>query len=137
MLEIIDFKERISCKKMYLKYILLVFLLVMSLFYINEKFKYDDYILVNGASFGEKKVVAIIQSNNLILFEKNNELYIKNEKFAYRINSIKKDKIMIDGNYNQEVIIDLDKPVSDEVFELKLITSSEPFINHLLRKLWR
>lgn len=76
MFEIIDFKKREKIHRFIITWFIYLFIVVLLLFFINERFKYEAYLYLPAVA-KEKEILIIIPNDKLSLI-KNNNIYIKN-----------------------------------------------------------
>ncbi len=134
MFEIIDFKKREKIHRFIITWFIYLFIVVLLLFFINERFKYEAYLYLPAVA-KEKEILIIIPNDKLSLI-KNNNIYIKNKKFAYKVKEINKNTILLSGKYYQEVTLSLDKAFG-EVNEVKIKLYSKKIIDIILENIWR
>ncbi len=111
--------------------------LIIGIIFINKSFKYYDFYLSKG-EYRDGGIHIYVSVDDVKKITRNDEMFINDKRFAYKIASISKDNIYSDKNYYREVTLSTtDKNVENEVVEVKIITDEKTLLEYLFETVWR
>lgn len=116
---------------------ILIFVMI-GIIFINNSFKYYKYYQ-NRGEVQEKLVVFYVLIDDVDKITKNNEILIDKDKFAYKITSIGKDNIYMNGNYYKEVKLSIDEMAKQEntIVDFKIIIEKYSLGKYVFETVWR
>ncbi|MBQ7136802.1 MAG: hypothetical protein IJO43_02345 [Bacilli bacterium] len=112
--------------------VFLVFIITFILI-INKSFKITNYYLVKGIVKDNKLnlVVSLDRKDSII---KNNYIYIDENKYKYKVESIS-DIVQENNNFYQQIILDIDVKdanlIENNVIESKFIVSKKTILEYI------
>lgn len=112
--------------------VFLVFIITFVLI-INNSFKITNYYLVKGIVKDNKLnlVVSLDRKDSII---KNNYIYIDENKYKYKVESIS-DIVQENNNFYQQIILDIDVKddnlIENNVIESKFIVSKKTILEYI------
>lgn len=103
--------------------LLLVFIMISALI-INSTFKLIDYYKVEGI-VQENKLIITAPYNRVNSIINNDYIYIQNEKYKYKVESISKDIVNVGNEFYQEIILNIEfkdrELVDNNILKIKFI----------------
>lgn len=140
MIDINDYKIlfKIKDKKIVKIWMFVLLIIIIGMIYINNRFKYYNYYS-NKGEYKNNYLDLYVLIDDLDKITENNEVYIKNKKFAYTIQEISKDNIYLNKNYYKivKIFIKSEKLIENEVIDLKIITEQSSLIEYVFKTVWR
>ena len=113
---------------------LYVFIIIILIFVITIfTYKYHSYCIMNGSMI-DNKLELLVNINDLKYLDNNNELFIDNIKYKYKISNIHED-LYKDDNYNNYKYIYLNvdnlKNVDNFIYKVKIKKESKTLAAYL------
>ena len=140
MVDINDYKMiyRLKIKGITKKWIFILLIITIGLIIINKSFKYEKYYS-SQSEVKDNYLVIYINTEEIKQITKNYELKIDNKKFAYKIKSISKENIYLNGNYYKEIKLSIEKHKlkENDVVNIKIITDEYSIIEYIFKTVWR
>lgn len=140
MVDINDYKMiyRLKIKGITKKWIFVLLIITIGLIIINKSFKYEKYYS-SQSEIKDNYLVIYVNTEEIKQITKNYELKIENKKFAYKIKSISKENIYLNGNYYKEIKLSIEKHKLQEndVVNIKIITDEYSIIEYIFKTVWR
>lgn len=140
MVDINDYKMiyRLKIKGITKKWIFVLLIITIGLIIINKSFKYEKYYS-SQSEIKDNYLVIYVNIEEIKQITKNYELKIENKKFAYKIKSISKENIYLNGNYYKEIKLSIEKHKLQEndVVNIKIITDEYSIIEYIFKTVWR
>lgn len=140
MVDINDYKMiyRLKIKGITKKWIFVLLIITIGLIIINKSFKYEKYYS-SQSEIKDNYLVIYVNTKEIKQITKNYELKIENKKFAYKIKSISKENIYLNGNYYKEIKLEIKKHKLQEndVVNIKIITDEYSIIEYIFKTVWR
>ena len=119
---LLEYKRKIS-NILTLWSLLLVFIMISALI-INSTFKLIDYYKVEGI-VQENKLIITAPYNRVNSIINNDYIYIQNEKYKYKVESISKDIVNVGNEFYQEIILNIEfkdrELVDNNILKIKFI----------------
>lgn len=135
--KIFDFEKiELSEKKINLQLLFLMIFIILALLYINENFKYENYLILNGTMIDKNKIVLLVEAEDLRTVKQNKSFNIKGKKFNYKIETISDTKIQAVGKQYNELFLKVEEEIElDEFLELSFYLSKERILNKILKEI--
>lgn len=140
MIDINDYKViyRGKIRKISKTWWKILIFVIIGIVFINNSFKYYKYYQ-NRGEVQEKLVVFYALIDDVDKITKNNEILIDKDKFAYKITSIGKDNIYMNGNYYKEVKLSIDEMTKQEntIVDFKITIEKYSLWHYVFETVWR
>lgn len=140
MIDINDYKViyRGKIRKISKTWWKILIFVIIGVIFINNSFKYYKYYQ-NRGEVQEKLVVFYALIDDVDKITKNNEILIDKDKFAYKITSIGKDNIYMNGNYYKEVKLSIDEMTKQEstIIDFRIVIEKYSLGKYVFETVWR
>ena len=118
-----------------LVYLILIFIMVFSiiLFYIFIFVNIDDYY-INNCAVNEDLLVCSVKYDELKYVINNDELYIDNEKYNYKVYSIDDEVVKMNSSYYRNINLEInlkDKNIDNNILQIMIKIYHKNLFNYL------
>lgn len=137
MLDINDYllRYKIKIPKILLGWIIFLTFIICGCLIINKTFNFTEYYKIQGV-VNEKSVSVYITYNDLYKIINNNTLYIKNEKYNYRVDKINEEIIVSNNNYYKEVLLNInlkeEQFIDNNLIDIQIIIKEMTILEYIV-----
>lgn len=130
---LLEYKRKIP--SILLIWMMILTFIIISLIIINQVVTIKNYYLTEGI-IQDKSISIYVLVKDLDKVVDNNNLYINNKKYSYKVKEINKEIITSDTNFYKEVILSVNLDykllIDNNIIELKFIVKEMTIFEYII-----